>query len=371
MLTPISNTLQWLHLSAFSFGGFLPAGAKSGFSTSQNLENLIFGTSETNSLMTRYPHIINLANMGLSLVNASADTFAMYRYEMAWQNLYREEQEIENREAKAQGRRPRSLEGQLSIHCNNFSKPIRYDFYGLDNKYKFEDFTIPQHSVNKAVQIALDNQGSDNPQLMCAAYASNNDTAQLGQDSPEPEEAAFIDGMLALAHDFSFVVYSMEYKIQNNFWSSILKEDKTTASFTFYPFQRSLYHQAEAVLDALVWKKLKDKAGSFFEADFGEEDTKSISKNHSESIDEENAMVSIAVNAMATTEGDVESICEEDTESIYMENAKVTIEVDGMEIIEEGNAMAVVEDDSDLVSPKFLRSCDRLNTKSRIVKRQT
>nr|XP_036586389.1 uncharacterized protein CTRU02_03774 [Colletotrichum truncatum]KAF6796796.1 hypothetical protein CTRU02_03774 [Colletotrichum truncatum] len=44
---------EWLHLSAFSWGGFLPAGAKSGFSTSQNLENLIFGTSETNSLMTR------------------------------------------------------------------------------------------------------------------------------------------------------------------------------------------------------------------------------------------------------------------------------------------------------------------------------
>jgi hypothetical protein len=50
----ISDNVQWLHLAAFSWGGYLPSDHRTGFSTSQNLENLIFGTSETNSLMTRY-----------------------------------------------------------------------------------------------------------------------------------------------------------------------------------------------------------------------------------------------------------------------------------------------------------------------------
>ncbi|KAK1547647.1 hypothetical protein CPAR01_01614 [Colletotrichum paranaense] len=211
-------------------------------------------------------------HMGLSVANALTDPFAMYRYEMAWQNLCREEQKIENEEAKRQGRKPRSLKGQVSIHCNNFSKPIRYDCYGLDNKYKFEDFTIPREFVKKAVQMAMDNQGSENPQLMCAGYAANNATTRLVQDTREREDAASIEEMLALAHDFPFVVYSMEYKIQIGFPSNILQEDRTTASFTFYPFQRSLYHQAEAILDVLLWEKLKENPSSLLNVDFSEED---------------------------------------------------------------------------------------------------
>ncbi|KAF4494017.1 hypothetical protein FAGAP_9852 [Fusarium agapanthi] len=53
-LCNVDVLLQWLHLSAFSWRGISSDDDPEGFSTSQNLENLVFGTSETNSLMTRY-----------------------------------------------------------------------------------------------------------------------------------------------------------------------------------------------------------------------------------------------------------------------------------------------------------------------------
>jgi hypothetical protein len=46
--------MQWLHLSAFSFGGYLGPENQDQIATSQIPENLVFGTSETNSMMTRY-----------------------------------------------------------------------------------------------------------------------------------------------------------------------------------------------------------------------------------------------------------------------------------------------------------------------------
>ncbi|KAF4463143.1 hypothetical protein FALBO_10045 [Fusarium albosuccineum] len=45
---------EWIHLSAFSWGGFADASDENGYFTSQNVENLVFGTSETNSIMTRH-----------------------------------------------------------------------------------------------------------------------------------------------------------------------------------------------------------------------------------------------------------------------------------------------------------------------------
>ncbi|KAF5645159.1 hypothetical protein F52700_2359 [Fusarium sp. NRRL 52700] len=44
---------EWLHLSAFSWGGVASVDDEDGYITSQNLENLVFGTSEWNSAMTR------------------------------------------------------------------------------------------------------------------------------------------------------------------------------------------------------------------------------------------------------------------------------------------------------------------------------
>ncbi|KAI1858010.1 uncharacterized protein JN550_012903 [Neoarthrinium moseri] len=225
---------EWLHLAAFSWGGFLPADQKSGFSTSQNLENLIFGTSETNSLMTRY--------------------------EMAWQDFYRREQKLHDKLGPLLQENPRSPQGRLEIRCNDFSQPIRYDRYTPGNQYNFDYFTMDEKLV-KEVRDASDKiLSSDNPKLMLDVYNSLGDTTKrLNQDHRTAGQAASQAEMLLLAHDFPAVVYSLEYTIKNEF-ISVLLDDQACASYMFYPFHRSLYHQAEAVLDALVWKAIKEKA---------------------------------------------------------------------------------------------------------------
>ncbi|EXF75736.1 hypothetical protein CFIO01_05332 [Colletotrichum fioriniae PJ7] len=312
---------EWLHLSAFSWGGFLPAGEKSGFSTSQNLENLIFGTSETNSLMT-----------------STTDQFVMERYEMAWQDLYREEQKIQDRKAKANENTSRPLQGQLSIHCNNFSNPIRRDFFDSDNKYKFGEFTIPEESVNRANATADEQFESEDPHLMCKAYASSNDTSQRHlQDLLEPENAASYDEMLALAYDFPFVVYSIEYTIQNDFKSIILDEASTRASFQFYPFHRSLYHQAEAVLDALVWKRLKEGADSWLERHFGEKGTEGFGKGDVEANGEKHEIAIDVENTDANdSKKETEAMGEEQTEAMVLEDAEIDSKDNGTAMDDEG-----------------------------------
>ncbi|KAK4194827.1 hypothetical protein QBC40DRAFT_311178 [Triangularia verruculosa] len=226
---------EWLHLAAFSWGGFELAGAKSGFSTSQNLENLVFGTSETNSLMTRY--------------------------EMAWQDFYRTEKKLYDKMTGVTKDEPIPPQGRLEIHCNNFSQAIRYDFYnGTSQKYEFGEYTIDKTLVNEIERLAEENSQSQHPSTMCALCDPMDDhTQKIVQDSRTPEVSTTERQMLLLAHDFPYVVYSIEYKVKNEF-VSILFDEKPCATFSFYPFQRSLYHQAEAVLDALVWREIKNKA---------------------------------------------------------------------------------------------------------------
>ncbi|KPM38845.1 hypothetical protein AK830_g7698 [Neonectria ditissima] len=213
---------EWLHLLAFSWGGFMPAGAKSGFST-----------SETNSLMTRY--------------------------EMAWQDFYRKEQKLYSKLAIASKEEPISLQGQLKVHCNDFSEPI--------------SFTINEVLVDEVEQAGEQNLGSEVPETMRELYNPLGDTTRtLHQDSRTPEAFTSEAEMLLIAHDFPAIVYSVEYMIKNSF-TSILLDSKACADFSFFPFQRSLCHQAEAVLDALVWKAIKEMADALVNQKLGEKRT--------------------------------------------------------------------------------------------------
>jgi hypothetical protein len=65
--------------------------------------------------------------------------------------------------------------------------------------------------------------------------------------------------MLILAHDFPFIVYSIQYDLQADFHSRIFSSDKMECFVPFFPFRRPFYHRAEAILDDLVFKKLYDK----------------------------------------------------------------------------------------------------------------
>lgn len=236
-------------------------GEKSGFSTSQNLENLVFGTSETNSLMTRYE--------GAAVGELFSLHFITYRYEMAWQDFYRKEQNLHDKLAAARNKKAISVHGLLGIRCNDFSSEdpssrlIRCDVYTPDNKYKFKDFTINKSLVEEVLVKAEENIKNDESQTMSDLYDRTRDnTPRHFQDSRTPDKSTSEAEMLLLAHDFPCVVYSIQYKIVNEF-KSILLNDKACAHFSFFPFQRSLYHQAEAVLDALVWKEIKDKADTW------------------------------------------------------------------------------------------------------------
>ncbi|KAK3352469.1 hypothetical protein B0T25DRAFT_454621 [Lasiosphaeria hispida] len=230
---------EWLHLAAFSWGGFESATAKSGFSTSQNLENLVFGSSETNSLMTRY--------------------------EMAWQDFYRTEQKLHDHLAAVLEEAQRPVYGRLSIRCNDFSKEICYDFFNdKTKKYDFKYFTMNPAMVEEVKEGAAKNLDSPSPNTMRALYNGERDRSERFYQNLRTNKQEFTTEaeMLFIAHDFPLVVYSIQYTIENGF-TSILFNDQAPATFSFYPFQRSLYHQAEAVLDALVWRKIKKAAYAF------------------------------------------------------------------------------------------------------------
>jgi hypothetical protein len=63
----MADILQWLHKSAFSWGGLQDSGADV-WDTSQVPENLLFGTSETNSVMIRYLHLVSQVNSSSTLL---------------------------------------------------------------------------------------------------------------------------------------------------------------------------------------------------------------------------------------------------------------------------------------------------------------
>ncbi|KAJ4066478.1 hypothetical protein NW756_009985 [Fusarium oxysporum] len=71
------------------------------FSTSQNIENLVFGTSETSSLMTRY--------------------------ETAWQKFFLAERDLAGTDE--------DITGTLNILCNDFSKPILWETENNSNSF--------------------------------------------------------------------------------------------------------------------------------------------------------------------------------------------------------------------------------------------
>jgi hypothetical protein len=66
--------------------------------------------------------------------------------------------------------------------------------------------------------------------------------------------------MLILAHDFPFIVYSIQYDLQAYFHSRIFRSDDMSCSVPFFPFRRPFYHRAEAILDDLVFKEFYGKA---------------------------------------------------------------------------------------------------------------
>ncbi|KAG7412642.1 hypothetical protein Forpe1208_v009445 [Fusarium oxysporum f. sp. rapae] len=198
---------EWLHLSAFSWGGLVGDDDPEGFTTSQNFENLVFGTSETNSLMTRY--------------------------ETAWQRFFLAEKELAGT--------GKGITGTLDICCNDFSQPILWDVF-KDGNFLIDDLTFKKEELD-ALRKSF---------LGAKRY--------LAQDLKSLTDDQIREQMLILAQDFPFIVYSIQYDLRANFHSRVFALDKMDCFVDFFPFCRPFYHRAEAILDDLVFKKMYGKA---------------------------------------------------------------------------------------------------------------
>jgi hypothetical protein len=187
---------------------------------------------------------------------------------MAWQSFFRLEQELfdklcDNKQGKTLSKDKRNLSGSLQITCNDFTKPIRMDIHD-NGRYDIGYITLDADLVQHATQIADANMESDEPQLNCDLFPTfpelGNDRYTFGQEIDNNNQSISQTDMLAIAFDFPFVVYTMKYSVSGRFRSILLDEPQPGASFYFYPFQRTLYHQAEAALDAVIWRELKAAA---------------------------------------------------------------------------------------------------------------
>ncbi|KAF5700156.1 hypothetical protein FMUND_14461 [Fusarium mundagurra] len=190
-LCNVDVLLQWLHLSAFSRGVIGSDDDPEGFSTCQNFENLVFGTSETNSLMT------------------SPET---------------------------------KITVTLDICCNDYNNPILWDASTSYGQFGTGVLRFKQ----KDLEIMKKN-----------GFQSNK---YLSVKEEKLSESYIKEQMLMLAHDFPFIVYSIQYDLQADFKSRIFCLDNMECSVLFFPFRRPFYHRAGALLDDLIFKELYAKA---------------------------------------------------------------------------------------------------------------
>ncbi|CCT70567.1 uncharacterized protein FFUJ_06549 [Fusarium fujikuroi IMI 58289] len=194
----------WLHLSAFSWGGISSDDDPEGFSTSQNFENLVFGTSETNSLMTRY--------------------------ETSWQRFFLAESELAGSGTE--------ITGTLDICCNDYNSPILWDVSTGSGQFRTGVLRFTKEDLE-----AMKKNGF-------------NSNKYLSIKEKKLTDSYIKEQMLMLAHDFPFIVYSIQYDLQADFHSRIFALDNMECSVPFFPFRRPFYHRSEALLDDLVFKEL-------------------------------------------------------------------------------------------------------------------
>ncbi|KAJ7214543.1 hypothetical protein GGX14DRAFT_331764, partial [Mycena pura] len=201
---------QWLHLSGFAFGGFGLPGQKEGYSSSQMPFNLVFGTSESNSLMTRY--------------------------ENAWQDVLEKEQELSIRwtdltriYTKKVIKQPQ--DAGLDIRTNAGDVPIEFDHY---------DSATDRYTTRRFCLFPHDSKAKHFDQI--------------------PGVAA--ETMRAHLEEYHFLAYSIEYTLWMTTKASYLFNDLPAVKTTvhFFPFTRPLLHKAECDLDRVVIRNLYEQA---------------------------------------------------------------------------------------------------------------
>ncbi|KAG4283254.1 hypothetical protein FPRO06_09927 [Fusarium proliferatum] len=207
---------EWLHLSAYSWGGIEQGTDAAAQKSSQIKKNLVFGTSEANSCMTRY--------------------------EKAWQQLFKDEKLLRDRLADEQVKEGMAidiekygkgddkrtyLQGELSVVCNTKHGPYLFDEIDkYTNKYVWKE------------------------------------RRPIEEDSK----------LANLAEEFPFLAYNIRYEIRLMGQSRILAplgssrgvmagkdyEPPTILHMKamFYPFSRRFYHRSEHLLDSALYQHM-------------------------------------------------------------------------------------------------------------------
>ncbi|RSM11815.1 hypothetical protein CDV31_006583 [Fusarium ambrosium] len=179
------------------------------FSNAENPHNLVFGTFETNSLMTRY--------------EVAWQSFMLYRYELQKMSnivqLVATKQELPHKMPQIM-----SSDRQLLIRTNVPEVDLEYDYYGITGTRKYKRKRFPLWDEQKA-------------------QAQRNDFKQV------PGGALSDAEMCQAAKDYFFIAHTIEYSLVHEHTSRLLKRRGLQQKVYFYPFSRPLLHKLEADLD--------------------------------------------------------------------------------------------------------------------------
>ncbi|KAH8678492.1 hypothetical protein BX600DRAFT_532434 [Xylariales sp. PMI_506] len=233
----VAYTLQWLHLSPFSWDELQKSGTEGEVSRTQSFENIVLSTPETSSLMARY--------------------------EMAWQEFIVTEASL--RSAKKQGS-DSFADGELEINLNDRSSAIEYD--KEDSAANPKTYSI--ESLLKLDTVEYDKWLGLPTDLNTEKNQNENDLSQKLQQTEN--RIPTLRQLLRLAQQFPFIAYTIKYSPRITSSSHIFGTETFGNTFYFYPFQRPMYHSAEAKLDGQLWEKLKRAAVEKSFCSFGEDD---------------------------------------------------------------------------------------------------
>lgn len=159
---------------------------------------------------------------------------------------------------------PPPIQGFLRIECNDLQKPFEYDLVGADGKYTKGTFDFSE--VDKKYQNTLDH--------IATHYKSADDTSAKVEQQPDDAQASTHGQILALAHDFNFMVYSIDYEVACAFESFMLNTHTPGNSFRFFPFRRPFFHYAEMLLDDIVFDVLEKQAQDYIQGEIFLKDVK-------------------------------------------------------------------------------------------------
>ncbi|KAI1759625.1 hypothetical protein GGR53DRAFT_512995 [Hypoxylon sp. FL1150] len=187
------------------------------YHSSQTPGNLVFGTSEANSVMTRH--------------------------EMAWQRLIQAEQEIMDCNRAWGDSNMDNPSASLQMALNEPNKKIWYDFKDDSGRYYQKWMILPRETYERIDADPL-NIDVNSPII-----------TQVPGDT-----GTTIDQMVLLTHWYPFLAYSIRYQISLDTFSYILREERAESLVRFFPFQRSWFHKAESNLDDAVFKELERAA---------------------------------------------------------------------------------------------------------------